>query len=145
MAPNPETASSVLDEELNLRDLMRVVFSHARLIGYVTAGFVVMALLYAFFWPKTYQATTTVKVPDASQTAQGMLRQLVPESGSGDPVDTYVQICKSATVAKNTASRLGMGQMPDFRGMTDQQMIRTLMGMITISNVLKTNIISVTA
>ncbi|HVM32221.1 MAG TPA: polysaccharide biosynthesis tyrosine autokinase [bacterium] len=145
MAPHPETAPSVLDEELNLRDLMRVAFSHARLIGYVTAGFVALALLYAFFWPKTYQATTTVKVPDASQTAQGMLRQLVPESGSGDPVDTYVQICKSATVAENTASRLGMGQMPDFRGMTNQQMVRTLMGMVTISNVLKTNIISVTA
>ncbi len=135
-----------VEEDLNLHELARVAFSHRKMIAWVTGIFAVLALLYAFLWPKTYEAETTVKVPDSSQTAQGMLRQLVPMSGSGDPIETYVEICSSATVADEVSQHLGLAAKPGFANMTEQQIIGALLkGTVKIANVKTSNIISITA
>ena len=132
------------DEDLNLHELIRVAFSHLRLIGWVVGLFFLVAGLYAFLWPKTYESTTTVKVPDASQSAQGMLRQLVP-TGSGDPVETFVQICKSGTVASSVVKALNLPSRPEYAGLSTQSLYQSLLKTVSITNVLKTNIVSITA
>jgi capsular exopolysaccharide synthesis family protein len=146
----PENAESqqpgsAPSEDLNLNELIRVAYSHLGLIGWTTGLFLAGAALYAFLWPPTYEAATTVKVPDVSQTAQGMLRQLVPTS-SGDPVETYAQICKSETVAAAVTKALDLTSRPEFHGLSSQRLTGTLLkSVISVSNVLKTNIISITA
>jgi len=141
----PANPSGSKKEEINLHDILRVALSHARFIGMVILSALVLSLLYAFFWPKTYQATTTVKVPDLSQSAQGMLRQLVPMSGNGDPVETYVQICKSETVVTDVAKTLHLASRPPYQDLSTQELNNTLLKTVSIMNVLKTNIISITA
>jgi capsular exopolysaccharide synthesis family protein len=133
-------------EDLNLHDLLRTALSHAKFIGYVTLAFIILGLAYAFFWPKTYEATTTVKVPDVSQSAQGMLRQLVPFSGSGDPIETYVQVCQSQTVAEDVAQALHLNTRPEYEGKSPQEITKTLLkSVIKVTNVKTSNVLSITA
>lgn len=145
MEPTRSALSVNPDEDLNLREILRVVFSHRKLITWVTGSFLVLALLYAFFWPKTYEAVTTVKVPDISQTPQGMLRQLVPMSGSGDPIETYVEICQSETVADEVVQKLHLASRPAFAQKTVQDIVKALLkGVVKVDNVKTSNIISIT-
>ncbi len=123
-----------------------MALSHAKLIGYVTAGILLLSLLYAFLWPKSYEATTTVKVPDISQSAQGMLRQLVPMSGAGDPIETYVEICQSQTVASAVAKTLGLASRPEYGDLTDQEITEKLLKhLIKVTNVKTSNVLSIKA
>jgi len=132
------------EEEINLQDILRVALSHARFIVTVTVSVLVLALLYAFFWPKTYEATTTVKVPDMSQTAQGMLRQLVPMSGSGDPIETYVEICQSVTIASSVANQLHLDQTSEYSGLRDQEITQKLLkSTVKVTNVKTSNVLSI--
>ena len=145
---NPETGHSQAqqDEDLNLQDLARVAVSHGRVIGYATLACLILGLAYAFLWPATYEATTTVKVPDISQTAQGMLRQLVPLSGSGDPIETYVQICQSQTVAEAVAKTLNLPAKPEYEGKTGQEVTEKLLKhTVKVSNVKTSNVLSIKA
>ncbi len=143
---NDNLNQSGQEEELNLRDMVRVALSHARFIGAVTLVFFALFGLYAFLWPKTYESTTTVKVPDMSQSAQGMLRQLVPMSGSGDPIQTYIEICQSQTVAATVSRALGLTSQSEYMGLTDQGITQKLLkGVIKVSNVKTSNVLSITA
>jgi capsular exopolysaccharide synthesis family protein len=132
-------------EDLNLGEIIRVVLTHAKLIFYVTAGFVVLALLYALFWPKTYEAITTVKVPDISQTSLGLLREIAPNTGSGDPLQTYVQIGRSQNVAGRAASILKSENYSEYNGLSPQGLVNTLLGAVVITDVMKSNLLSITA
>ncbi len=133
------------EEDLNLSEILRVAISHAKFIGITVALFLALALLYAFLWPKTYEAVTTVKVPDASQTAQGMLRQLVP-TGSGDPVETYVEICQSQSVAEQVVQALNLSTKPEYLDLTGQDIVRRLLkSTVKVSNVKTSNILSINA
>src|SRR5581483_3094967 len=107
-------------DDLSLKEILRVTFSHLGLIGSVLGTFLVTALLYAFFWPPTYQASATVKVPDSSQSASGMLKELVPYSGSGDPIQTYVEVCRSENVAERVAKILNIQSRSEYAGLSTQ-------------------------
>ncbi len=144
--PNYQGAPNGGEEDLNLQDLARVALSHRRFIGLVSLAFLAMGIAYAFLWPKTYEATTTVKVPDMSQTAQGMLRQLVPMSGSGDPIETYVEICQSQSVAQQVAQALKLSAQPEYADLTDQETAKKLLkGTVKVTNVKTSNILSIAA
>jgi capsular exopolysaccharide synthesis family protein len=132
------------DEELNLRDIIRVAVSHGKLILYTIVTVLVLGLLYAFFWPKTYEVTTTVKVPDNSLTPSGMLKQLNPFSGSGDPIQTYVEICQSQSVAAKVAQALNLSSRAEYSDLTQQEILETLLKkIIKVSNVKTSNVISI--
>ncbi|HUO57144.1 MAG TPA: polysaccharide biosynthesis tyrosine autokinase [bacterium] len=139
------TASNGQEEELNLRDLLRVAHSHSSFITSFTLIVILLAGLYAFLWPPTYEATTTVKVPDISQTAQGMLRMLVPMSGSGDPIQTYVEICQSQTVAASVAKALKLSSLAEYSNLTDQEITEKLLKKtVKVTNVKTSNVLSIT-
>jgi len=131
------------DDELNLGDLLRVALSHYKLILGVALMFAVIGILYAFLWPPTYQASTTVKVPDSSQSMKGMLQQLVPTGG--DPVETYVEVCKSDSVAMKVAEELKLATQEGWSEMTPLARLETLQNLVGISNVKKSNVIAITA
>lgn len=132
------------EEELNLQDLARVALSHGRFILTVTLAFLVLGLAYAFLWPKTYEVTTTVKVPDNSLSPSGMLKQLNPFSGSGDPIETYVEIAQSQTVAEQVSQALKLSTQPEYSGLTDQEITEKLLKhQIKVTNVKTSNILSI--
>ncbi len=133
------------EEDLNLGEILRVVLSHTRLIGTTVAVFLGLALLYAFFWPPTYEAVTTVKVPDTSGSPTGMLKELVPYSGSGDPIQTYVEICHSENVAQRVIVALQLSSRPEYQTETPQLLTQRLLGKVTVTNVLKSNLLSIRA
>lgn len=142
----PMPSHSPQDEDLNLQDLARVALSHGRVIGYVTLGCLILGLAYSFLWPKTYEVTTTVKVPDNSLSPQGMLKQLNPFSGSGDPIETYVEICQSQTVAQDVAQSLKLSAQPEYSGLTDQEVTEKLLKhQVKVSNVKTSNVLSIKA
>ncbi len=136
-------AHSFSEEDLNLHDLIRIVISHARFIAYVTSICLFLTLVYAFFWPPTYEAITTVKVPDASQTTMGMLRELAPNTGSGDPLETYVEICQSENVAYRASNSLNLMNQPEYKNLTSQELINSLRKTVIITNVKKSNLLSI--
>ena len=131
--------------DLSLQEILRVVLSHTRLIGATILVFMVLALLYAFLWPPTFEAVTTIKVPDVSQTAQGMLKELVPYSGSGDPIQTYVEICQSENVAQRVIASLQWATRPEFQTQTSEELTQTLLKRVQVTNVLKSNLLSIKA
>ncbi len=141
--PNFPQGQAVPEEELNLQDLVRVALSHAGFIAIVTSLFVGSALAYALLWPPTYEAVTTVKVPDSSQSPTGMLRELVPVSG--DPVQTYVEVARSESVARNTADILKLASRPEFAGLNSSELVEKLLKTVSVTNVLKSNILSIKA
>ncbi len=141
----PNGAEYNNEGDLSLQEILRVVLSHLRLIGTTVVVFLGLALLYAFFWPPTYEAITTVKVPDASGSPTGMLKELVPYSGSGDPIQTYVEICHSENVAQRVIASLQLSSRPEYEEETSQVLTQSLLGRVTATNVLKSNLLSIKA
>lgn len=134
------------DDELSLRDILRVALTHSKLILYTIFVVLALGVLYAFLWPKTYEVTTTVKVPDNSLSPQGMLKQLNPFSGSGDPIQTYVEICESESVADSVVKALHLTDKPEFRDLTYQEVLEKLLKhRIKVSNVKTSNVLSIAA
>ena len=132
-------------DDLNPTDFVRMALSHIKLIGTVTLFFILAALAYAFFWPRTYEAATTVKVPDSSQTAMGMLLEISPNPKSGDPLETYSEICQSQNVAGRVVLALKLAGDPEYKDLTNQELIESLSKRVSISNVKKSNLLSIQA
>ena len=140
--PNPGGAAQAQpDDELNLQDLVRVALSHLRFILGVTLLCAALALVYAFLWPPTFQASTTVKVTDSSQTPQGMLKELVPIGG--DPIETFVEVCRADSVAIKVAEDLHLAGLKRYRDLTEQQLIETLQHQVQVSSVKKSNVMEI--
>ncbi len=75
-----------------------------------------------------------------------MLRQLVPTSGAGDPIETYVEICQSQTVASAVAKTLGLASRPEYGDLTDQEITEKLLKhLIKVTNVKTSNVLSIKA
>ena len=140
---DPSFQGQTQNDELNLQDIFRVAFSHLGLIASTVIFCAGLALAYALFWPPTYEAVTTIKVPDSTQSPTGMLKELVP-IGS-DPVQTYVEICRSSNVAQRAVSILKLAALKENAGKSDIEIGKGLLDQITVTNVLKSNIISINA
>src|ERR1019366_9740705 len=75
-------------EEINFKDIFRTLLHHKGLILQLTLACLLAAGLYAFLWPKTYEASCTVKVPESSESTQNALRQMAFFPSMGDAVET---------------------------------------------------------
>src|SRR5262245_13977438 len=123
--PFPQGQLQGQDDEMNLSDLFRILLSHAWLIAGMTFICVASGLVFVYFWPPTYAAYVTVKVPDESHTTMGMLKEISAKGGS-DSVETYLEICKSDTVAAKAAKMLDLASKPPYKGMTQQRLIANI-------------------
>lgn len=144
---HPVNGAAQGDDELNLHELLRIVLTHLNMILAVTLIAGGLAIAYVLLVAPTYEASTTVKVPDSSQSMSGMMKELVPYAGGGDPVETFVEVAKSENVAGRVAKTLNLAQREDFQKaeMTTQGLVDALQKIVQVANVKKSNVLSMTA
>ncbi len=143
--PKPNQAPGE-SEEINLRDIFRTLLHHKGLILQCTLVCLLAAGLYAFLWPKTYEAVTTVKVPESTQSTQNAIRQMAFLPSMGDPIETYVQVAQSKTVAELTIQSLHLTAQPEFGGLSHQKLLdRLLKTDMQIGSAKSSNILTIQA
>jgi capsular exopolysaccharide synthesis family protein len=131
-------------EKQDLKEFLRVIFQRKKLIIQVALAVFALSALYAFFWPRTYEAIATVKVPESTASTQNAIRQLAFMPAGGDPIETYVEIAQSNTVAIYTIQKLNLLSNPEFQGLTEQKLIKKLLKKIVdILNEKESNVIAV--
>ena len=134
--PEPETQ--------DLREFLRVLVNHRKIILTGTAVIFILSLFYALFWPKTFESVVTVKVPESTASTQNAIRQLAFLPSTGDPIETYVEVAQSYTIALYVIDKLDLYHQPQFEGLTEQKLVKKLLKKIVeILNEKQSNIINI--
>ncbi len=151
-SPNPQPSRSPRENktiensgEINFREIFRVLTHHQKLILGCTLFCFLAGVLYAFLFPKTYEAFTTVKVPQSTEATQNALREMAALSPMGDDLETYLQLAQSKIVAQYTVETLGLRSNPEFKDVNDQGLIYMLMGEVRVFDNKESNILTITA
>jgi capsular exopolysaccharide synthesis family protein len=133
-------------DEINFKDIFRTFVHHQKLIFYCTLVCFLIGVLYAFLSPKTFEAVTTVKVPESTQATQNAIRQMAFMPSMGDPIETFVQMAKSHTVAELTIDSLQLTARHEFHGLSKEQLVNLLLkGTIQVDSTNESNIINIQA
>lgn len=107
--------------DFDFNALVRLLRLHGPLVRTVTLACLAAALLYAAFCPPTYEAVTTVKVPDFNNRFEGKsAHDLTRLSTGDDPMDTYLEVARSAAVAQRAAQALSGGGYREWEGAEDR-------------------------
>lgn len=94
--------------EVTLTDVFRILSYHRALIRNCVLGFFLVAVLYAVFSPKTYEAISKLKY------------------------DEKVQVVDSVAVAEKTSLQLNLMARPEFVGLNDQDLIKSLQQVVLV-------------
>jgi len=130
-APAPEM---FLDEEIDLRESLRLVFKHYKLMNTIVAAAMIAAFTYCLMAPKIWQAQATVEVPDSK--ADNPLNKLSVLVATSDRMETYQEIARSANVARRAAVAVGLTASPEYAEETDLEAATAkLKKRITVSTV----------
>jgi capsular exopolysaccharide synthesis family protein len=132
-------------EDMVFGDVFTSLAHHPVLILQCVFACVLVAVLCAFLSPKTYEAATTVKVPESSETTQNALRQMAFLPSMGDPIETYVQVAQSKTVAKLTIESLQLTTRPEFAGLSQTKMVDLLLNSVQTTDLKESNFLSIKA
>jgi tyrosine-protein kinase Etk/Wzc len=106
------------DQDIDLKEFLRLGIKHLRLIGAITGCGVLLAAVYVLVAPPTYEASVTIKVPD-TRGGSGVLKDLAMLSSSSDPMETYLEVAQSTNVAARAAGKAGLRQQPEYAGAYD--------------------------
>ncbi len=136
--------NSVSFEEINFKEIIRLLLHHKSLIVKCTLVCFLASVIYAFFWPKTYEVMTTIKVPESGDSTQNALREMASLSSMGDPIATYVQLAQSKIVAEYTIQDLGLATRSEFKKLSDRDLISMILSFVQIDDPKESNILSVT-
>jgi tyrosine-protein kinase Etk/Wzc len=116
-SPGPQPTGLVASgDEFKLTDLLFVVIKRKKLIIGLPIVFAICAALSGLFAPEIYRATTTVLPSQQNQSsAAAMLNQLGGFAGTTPgalsiriPVELYLSMLKSSTVADNLINRFDL-------------------------------------
>jgi tyrosine-protein kinase Etk/Wzc len=119
------------DEEISLLDVMIVVAERGRTILWITASFIIVAIIAALLLPIRYTATATLLTPqqNSSLSAQlaaqlGGLGSVAALAGSGggllrNPNDMYVGMLRSRTVEDAMIERFGLMSEYHIKNLSD--------------------------
>src|ERR1700677_5172782 len=129
-------------EDMYFGDIFRSLSRHPGIILQCVLGFFLAATLYAFLSPKTYEATTTVKVPESANSTQNALRQMVFLPSMGDPIETYVQVAQSKAVAELTIQSLQLAARPEFMGLSKTKLVDILLSSIQVASIKESNFLN---
>ena len=141
-AMNPPMEEPMLD----LKKVLHVLWRRRGIVQRTTLACLVLALLYGFLWPKTYQTVTTVKVPDTSaQPGAGNLQNMAFLPASGDPIETSMQIAMADKVAAGVIQKLNLQSKPEYRKMDQSKLIWFLQHQVKVDNVKRSNLLSIAA
>jgi capsular exopolysaccharide synthesis family protein len=127
----------------NLQDVLLVALAYWRLIALVTAVFVVFGFAYCRRATPLYQATTTVRIPETNSASAAS--EMMNYSMGGEGIESDIEICQSENVAFRVIKEMGLDQMPGFKGATPKSMCKGVLGMISVSNILKSDVLSIRA
>ncbi len=142
--PNPMNQAE--EPLMDLRKLVQVLWRRRGIIQKTTLACLVMAGLYGFLWPKTYQTVTTVKVPDTSAQANAnALQPMAFLPASGDPIETSMQIAMADKVAAGVIQKLNLASNPQFKKMDSSKLIWYLQHQVKVDNVKRSNLLSIAA
>jgi tyrosine-protein kinase Etk/Wzc len=103
----PHNSSIHFEEEVHLRDYIKVLSSRWKLVAYVFVAIVVATSLYTFGMKPVYQADTLLKVSD-KRGAQGVLGELAAVTQTANPVETQIEILKSRSLGAEVVKRLDL-------------------------------------
>jgi capsular exopolysaccharide synthesis family protein len=143
---NPRTDSPGGEGEgIYFGDIFRGLSRHPGLILQCTLGCFLAAVLYAFLSPKTYEAVTTIKVPESSESTQNALRQMAFLPSMGDPIETYVQLAQSKTVAERTIQSLRLDLRPEFAGLSKTRLTTLLLNSIQVESLKESDFLNIRA
>lgn len=142
--PNP--THPVEEPLLDLRKTVQVLWRRRGIIQRTTLACLLLAGLYGFLWPKTYQTVTTVKVPDSSaQSGANALQNMAFLSSAGDPIETSMQIAMADKVAAVVIQKLDLTSKPEFKKMDQSKLIWYLQHQVKVDNVKRSNLLSIAA
>src|SRR5665213_311791 len=107
--------------EVTLADVFRILSYHRALVRNCVLSFFVIAVLYSFFGPKTYEAISKLKY------------------------DEKVQIVDSMAVAEKTILSLNLMARPEFAGLNDRDLINFLQKAVLVKIDKDLNLITIQA
>jgi len=135
--------SKPVTNDWDFKYLLQVAFSYRRLIAFVAFLALLTALAYCLRAKPLYQSVTTVRIPHSSNTTS------TPLDGSytlgGDQIETDIEICQSENVATRVIQAMALDKKPGFQGATPTAMAQRLLGMVSVSNVLKSDLLTIRA
>ncbi len=138
-----------VEDNFSLNEILRVLFQHQYFIFWCILVCLTLSIFYAYLWPPTYEAITILKVPDTSQTTEGMLKALMETSG--DPIKTYLGIAQSDSVAANAYTALNLKTQPGStqgaspEELTNPGIIHNLKSAIKVENARDSDLITISA
>jgi polysaccharide biosynthesis transport protein len=132
-------------EDMYFGDIFRSLSRHPGLILQCVLGCFLAAALYAFLSPKTYEASTTVKVPESANSTQNALRQMAFLPSMGDPIETYVQVAQSKAVAELTIQSLQLAGWPEFMGLDKTKLVDLLLNSVQVDSIKESNFLNIKA
>src|SRR5208282_696845 len=130
----------VEEPELDLNKIVQVLIRRRYIIRFSVGFFVLVALLYGFLWPKTYQSVTTVKVPDSSQSSTNAIREMAFLPTAGDPIETHLQVAGAEKVALGVIDSLKLKTNPKYMNLPEAKLIWFLQHQVIIDNVKRSNL-----
>jgi tyrosine-protein kinase Etk/Wzc len=132
-------------QEIDLREIWRMVVKHARLMGIITGCGVFLALAYVLITPPTFEASVTVKVPD-SHGGGGVLKDLAMLSATSDPMETYLEVAHSTNVATRAAASSNLRQQAEYSGFqSDEEAVAAAKTRVSTSTVKLSNLLVIKA
>jgi len=102
-------------EEWDFKEILVVLVHHRWFVIFCVLGFLSLSIAYALLCPRTYSALCTVELPSsASGTANTAIRDLASLPSTGDPIQTYIDVAKSNTIAAYVIQKLDLLNNPQF-------------------------------
>jgi uncharacterized protein involved in exopolysaccharide biosynthesis len=106
-------------EEINFSDIWRILSTYRVLVfSFVLIGFFT-ALFYAFYWPKTYEAVTTLKV------------------------SMPVEVIESEHIARNMIKELRLADQGEFKGLGERDLVKRLIRTVLFKNDKEVNLLTI--
>ena len=140
---------SETEEETNLLELLRVVVRNLPLIAKITAGAIIVSVLFSLMLKNVYTAKATL-LPPQKESVGGASALLASMGGGiaglsgglGSPAELYLEILKSRSVADAVIKRLDLPR--EFKTKNADATRTRLLGVVKFQAA-KTGIISITA
>jgi tyrosine-protein kinase Etk/Wzc len=133
------TAFEGASQELDLRLAWRALRRHVAWVAGIPIVLLTLAGLYLFIAKPTYEAETTVKLPNGG-SALGAISDLLAMD-KDRVTETYLAIARSVNVRTRAARLLELDQKPDWKGLTMVQRMKRLDDMIVVTNLKNSDIL----
>ena len=99
------------------QDFLKIFVHHRWKLFWIMLSFLLLGFFYNHFWHKTYEAYTTVELPASIvQNTDDAIKSLASMPSTGDPIQTYIDVARSNTIAAYVIQKLNLLDNPHFQG-----------------------------